>query len=264
MDTPGIHGAELSGGDEPTVEIPVPVPAVEPSPELHSPQVRRLLFAGMALALLVLGGLVIGSLDDRRPAASPVTAVPPAAAPPVGDRGFELVSSAAAVTVRTADLGDQLYRINGPAPLATDDGTRLRLVLLDRTGTVDLVLADRVRWDLIVGGGADRKRIDLAGGRFRGISLHDGANQVELRLPRPDGTLTVTLAGGAGRFDVHTAGPVPVRVRVGRGAGQVVLRGETHSGVAAGALFTPEKWDAAGDRIDLDATAGMNLLTVLS
>jgi hypothetical protein len=166
--------------------------------------------------------------------------------------------------VRTADLGGDLYRINVPAPRATDDGNRLRLVLTGRAGPVDLVLTDRVRWDLSVGGGADRKRIDLAGGRFQGISLHDGANQVDLRLPHPDGTLTVTLAGGAGRFDVHTAGPVPVRVRMGSGAGQVVLRGETHSGVAPGALFTPEKWDAGGDRIDLDAMAGMNLLTVLS
>jgi hypothetical protein len=57
---------------------------------------------------------------------------------------------------------------------------------------------------------------------------------------------------------------VPVRVRVGRGAGQVVLPGETHSGVAPGALFTPDEWDAGPDRIDLDATAGMNRLTVLS
>jgi len=51
---------------------------------------------------------------------------------------------------------------------------------------------------------------------------------------------------------------------VGSGAGQVVLHGETHSGVAPGALFTPETWEADRDRIDLDATAGMNLLTVLS
>jgi hypothetical protein len=225
----------------------------------------------MAAALLALGGLVIASVDRRGPAAPPAAAAPtapaaeaPAAVPPAGDRGFELISSAASVSVRTADLGGDLYRINGPAPLASDDGTRLRLVLAGRAGPVELVLTDRVSWDLSVGGGADRKLIDLAGGQFRGISLHDGANQVDLRLPHPDGTLTVTLAGGAGRFDVHTAGAVPVRVRVGSGAGRVVVGGQTHSGVAPGALFTPKTWNAGGDRIDLDATAGMNLLTVLS
>ena len=195
----------------------------------------------MAVTLLVLGGLVIASFDPEIPRPSPAAAPaaePPAAAPPAGDRGFELVSSAAAVSVRTADLGGtstgSTARRRRPPTTAP-----LRLVLAGRAGPVDLVLTDRVRWDLSVGGGADRKRVDLAGGQFRGISLHDGANQVDLRLPHPDGTLTVTLAGGAGRFEVHTAGPVPVRVRVGSGAGQLVLDGETHSGVAAGRAVHP-------------------------
>ena len=282
MDTPGIHGAETPDWDGPTVETPLPAPPAAPpaapsaapsaatsvapsaAPELHSPAVRRLLFAAMALALLVVGGLVVGSQRGATttPAAAPAPAAP--AAPPSGTRTFDLVSSAAAVTVRTADLGADLYRINGDAPRAEDDGARLRLVLANRSGPVELVLAERVGWDLSIGGGADRKRIDLAGGRFRGISLRDGANRVELVLPAPDGTLAVTLAGGAGRFDVRSAGPAPVRVRLGKGAGRVVLDGVTHSGVAAGALFTPEKWATAGDRVDLDATAGMNLLTVLS
>jgi hypothetical protein len=64
------------------------------------------------------------------------------------------------------------------------------------------------------------------------------------------------------RFDVHTARQVPVRVRVGSGAGRVVLDGLSHNGVAAGALFTPDRWAAAASRIDVDAVAGMSALTV--
>ena len=44
--------------------------------------------------------------------------------------------------------------------------------------------------------------------------------------------------------------------------GRWVLDGERHSGVAAGALFTPDRWDDAGDRVDLDAAAGLRQLTV--
>lgn len=235
--------------DGPTVELP----RVAPQP----PGVRRLLLAGLGIAVLVLGTLTFASLTSV-PAPQAVR-IPDAtaAAPSPEDRAFDLVSGAAAVSVRTADLGDDLYR--AAFEVVEKDG---RLTASPGAGPVELVLTDRVRWDLSIGGNADRRRIDLAGGRFRAVSLRDGASHVDLALPRPDGTLTVTLTGGAGRMDVRTAGAEPVRVRVGSGAGQVVLSGRTHSGVAAGALFTPERWDAAGNRIDLDAAAGMSLLTL--
>lgn len=89
-----------------------------------------------------------------------------------------------------------------------------------------------------------------------------GAGHVGLVLPRPDGTPAVRLDGGAGTVDVRTAGAVPVRVRVGGDAGQVVLDGERHSEVAAGALFPADRWADAGDRVDLDAAAGLRQLTV--
>jgi hypothetical protein len=41
-----------------------------------------------------------------------------------------------------------------------------------------------------------------------------------------------------------------------------VLDETSHSGVAAGALFTPERWNETVDRIDVDAVAGMSELTV--
>jgi hypothetical protein len=53
-----------------------------------------------------------------------------------------------------------------------------------------------------------------------------------------------------------------VRVRVGRGAGQVTLNGRNHAGVAAGQTFTPAAWGAAVDRVDVDAAAGLSALTV--
>ena len=46
------------------------------------------------------------------------------------------------------------------------------------------------------------------------------------------------------------------------GAGRVVLDGLSHDGVAAGALFTPDRWAAAVNRIELDAVAGTSALTV--
>jgi hypothetical protein len=124
-------------------------------------------------------------------------------------------------------------------------------------------LSDKVGWDQVRGGGgAGRRNLDHSAARRAAVDLAGGATQINLKLPKPDGTLTVRMSGGVNRFDVHTAGQVPVRLRLGSGAGQVVLDGTSHSGVAAGALFTPAHWDQTVDRIDLDAVAGMSALTI--
>ena len=267
MNAPGIHGAEAPDWDGPTSEFPVVIPAPA-APAPPAPRVRGLLPGGIAAAVLLLGGLVVASPGGDGPLPAPAARpplLPPAtttAAPDRAEAALELTGDAGAVTVRIADLGGDLVRVTPPARSADDDGRLVRLAVNGDGGPVEVLLAARVRWDLRITGGADSKRIDLTGGLVRGVALAGGAGHVELSLPRPDGTLAVRLDGGVGTFDVRAAAAVPVRVRVGSGAGQVVLRGESHTGVAAGALFTPDRWADAGDRVDLDAAAGLRQLTV--
>lgn len=278
MNPTGTHGAASPDRDEPTRELPIVTPV------LHTPLTRRLLFAGIGATVLLFGGVAVASLGDTGPAARPTPDAAPdlrpapdaapdlrptpdggqASAAPPGRTvsGLELTGDAGTVTVRTADLGSELYRVTPPARSADDDGQRVRLALDGGSGPVDVQLAAGVRWDLRVTGGGDRRRIDLTGGLIDTVALSGGAGRIELLLPRPDGTLAVSLSGGAGTFDVRAAGGAPVRVRLGSGAGQVVLDGESHTGVAAGAVFAPDEWDATGDRVDLDASGGLNQLTV--
>jgi hypothetical protein len=70
------------------------------------------------------------------------------------------------------------------------------------------------------------------------------------------------MAAGVNLFDVRTTGDAPVRVRLGSGAGQVILDGSRHSGVAAGRTFTPDRWGDTVDRVDVNASAGLSALTV--
>lgn len=246
--------------DNPTLEMPVagrkpdplpPPPPPPPSTELHTPRVRRLLLAGLALAVVVAGALIVVSIDRRAPAVS---------TPPRASSGIDLVGGTE-ITVRTADLGGELYRVR-PAGRATDDGGRIRLEMA--AGPVELLLAPGVTWDLGVHGPADRRTVDLAGARVSAVALYDGGTVLDLRLPRPEGTLAVRLTGGVNQFALHSADGIPVRVRVGSGAGRVVLSGRSHDGVAAGALFTPDDWSGAGNRVDLDAAAGMAQLSVIT
>jgi hypothetical protein len=184
---------------------------------------------------------------------------------------FDVVNGATSMNLRTTDLGDELYRISTPdgssvVPQATEQGDRVQLFLVrsgaQGAGAVDIALNASVNWDLRVTGGVDQSVIDMSGSKLKGVDLAGGATRIELKLPRPDGTMKVRMTGGVNQFLVYTADSVPVRVRVGSGAGQLVLDGRTHNGIAPGALFTPPQWDDGGDRIDLDAIAGMATLTV--
>ena len=237
------------------------------------PSRRWLVAAGVAAVALVLTGGTVVALSRGEPEAR--RWAPPAAAAAhtvtasLDGRtaaAFDVVDGAGTVTVRTADLGDGLYRVSTPegsavAPRTDERDGRIRLLLDGGADTVDIALSTRVRWDLRMAGGADRSTIDLSRGRVAGIDLSGGARRITLTLPEPDGTLTVRMSGGANSFDVRTAGQAPVRVQVGRGAGQVVLDGRTHRGVAAGRTFTPRSWRATADRVDL-SVAGLAALTV--
>jgi hypothetical protein len=230
--------------------------------------------AGIAAAALLLTGATVVVLSGDHGPGETAGWSPPVDAHTVTtaldgrtDAGFDLVDGARHVTVRAADLGDILYRISTPAagaglPRADERDGRVRLRLDGDARAVDITLHAAVRWDLRIAGGADLSTIDLSAGRVGGVDLTGGAGRIDLTLPRPDGTLGVRMSGGVNSFDVRTAERTPVRVRVGRGAGQVVLYGQRHAGVAAGRTFTPAAWGAAVDRVDVDAAAGMSALTV--
>lgn len=261
------------------------VPAAEPGR-------RWLVGAGIAAAALILIGIAVvtvgrdgddgvpdgrqwappaAAAEEQEGAASRSAAPPPAtghiATGPRDGRtaaALDLVDGAKTVTLRTADLGDDLYRISTPvgAPRADERDGRVQVRLDGTPDAVDVALNTRVRWDLRVAGGAQLSTIDLTGGRVGGVELSGGASRINLTLPEPDGTLSVRMSGGVSLLDVRTAGSAPVRVRLGSGASQVVLDGRTHRGVAAGRTFTPPSWAGTTDRVDVDAVAGLSALTV--
>jgi hypothetical protein len=214
------------------------------------------------------------------PTTRPSTRTPGSAPPPnaisavVGERteaAFELVGDVGTIRLRTAVLGDDLYRISTPErssvlPKAElgDAGVKLRLALSGKEGEaeVDVQLNAGVRWSLRMSGGIRQGVLDLGGGKIAEVDLRGGATRLDLTLPEPDGTLPVRMSGGVNRFEVRTADGVPVRIRTRRGAGQVVLNGRTDDGVARGASFLSPGWAGSADRIDLDAVAGVGTLRV--
>jgi hypothetical protein len=192
---------------------------------------------------------------------------------PRGDRdaaALHLLSGVTAVTVRVADLGEDLYRIRTPddsqvAPVA--EGADPVRVLVESTGLagpalIDITLARGVRWDLRFSGGAQDQVVDLRGGAVSAVSFAAGATRIDLSLPEPSGLVPVRMTGGASEFRVHAPAGVPVRVRLGGGAGSVTVDGTSRSGVSDGDVIEPGGWAAAADRYDVDATAGVSSLVL--
>jgi hypothetical protein len=219
----------------------------------------------VALALVALAVLVNAIARPGRPA-HVVTAAR-------GDRDaatLDLVSGAAVVTVRTADIGDDLYRVSTPDDRADvprvstqDDRVAVALAADDPDGApgksaVDLFLSRAVGWTVRISGGADAVRVDLRDGRVEAVDLASGVSTVELWLPRPDGTATVTETGGVSRFAVHVPPDVAARVTVAGGAGTADINGTVRSGVPATTTFDTPDWGAAAHRYDVRLVGGVS------
>ncbi|MFI6783399.1 hypothetical protein [Micromonospora sp. NPDC050276] len=187
-------------------------------------------------------------------------------------------------------------------PAVRGETVRLDLVESGTRGprTVRVLLNERVAWRLHLVGGVSSQVMDLRRARLLAVELAGGSSRTEILLPpitapasgdtasgdtasgdtasgdtapgntsggNPGGTaspLTVRLTGGTSQLDVRLLGETPVRVRVGAGAGSVVVRDDRWDGVAAGSVLGTPGWDRSAERLYLDLVAGANSVFVSS
>jgi hypothetical protein len=186
---------------------------------------------------------------------------------------LEMVSGAHLLTLRVANLGGTSGTLLQASTPSGEPVPQLRTAQTggtDRSGSSDLILLSEshgaaavtvtlnaaVSWRLDFAAGTTRTTADLSGGRVAGISIAAGSEVVDLTLPRPNGTVPISLTAGVSQFLITTPAGVPVRVTAGGGAGEVSLDGATHAGVAGGSVFTTSGWVAGAAGFDVDATAG--------
>ncbi|MET0418254.1 MAG: hypothetical protein ABW022_19755, partial [Actinoplanes sp.] len=72
----------------------------------------------------------------------------------------------------------------------------------------------------------------------------------------------IRMSGGVRTWRIRTEKELPVRVRVQRGAGEVVLYGEREKSVDRGE--TVRKGGRGAGQLEIEAVAGMGSLTVTS
>jgi hypothetical protein len=183
---------------------------------------------------------------------------------------FELATAVTKITVRSEDLGDDLYRISTaadagilPRPVLAQDRVQLNLVPDGdgTTGAVDVVLSSKVMWNLRFSGAADEQRLNLTGGEIGQIDLIGGSRITEIALPEPAGTVALKVAGAVDELSLTSPRGNPVRVRMQGGAGTVSAGKRTLREVKPGSTLTPKGW-ATNNRYDVTAQARVTLLSV--
>jgi hypothetical protein len=220
-----------------------------------------------------LGSVLQLGNDTPDPGAADTSTDDTVATAPIGNRTsatFELVAATRRATVKTQDLGGELYRItsaaeSGTAPRPTIAGEKVQLLLetegAGARGNVQILLSSKVTWSLRFTGGADEQLVDLTGGKLSAVDLSGASRRVNLTLPQPSGTVQVRIAGAIEDLSLTSPSGSPVRVRVDGGVKTVSAGTRTLRDLEPGSTLTPKDWKTA-NRYDVAAEARLSQLTV--
>jgi hypothetical protein len=102
-----------------------------------------------------------------------------------------------------------------------------------------VTLNNDVSWELCIHGGVAHLDADLGDLQLEALEVGQGASRLELRLPRPSGTVPVRIDGGASHVRIRRPVGTPARLRIGRGV--------THL------TFDEQEFGAVGGRLRLDS-----------
>jgi hypothetical protein len=126
----------------------------------------------------------------------------------------------------------------------------------------EVALNATVTWHIEVRGSISRLTADLHEVRLGSINLAGGVSRTEIMLPRPSGTVSVRILGGASNVTVHRPEGVAARAHAGGGATNLTFD-ERHLGAIGGdvSLQSPD-YDDAANRYDIEVMGGANNLTI--
>jgi DNA-binding MarR family transcriptional regulator len=193
---------------------------------------------------------------------------------PIGsiERGrLRFASGASRLELRGARIKD-LYR-------ATFRGRRPQIAV-ERDGTVavqykgiswlgvrdvgaELTLTTAVPWTIEIRRGVSHLAADLRELQISAFEITGGVTESELSLPRPRGTATVRIGGGASRLTVGRPRGTAAQVVVRGGASNFVFDAQRHGAVGSATRLATPGWDSAADRWSIELTGGASDLSVI-
>ena len=246
------------------------------------PPVGKVALLAGGAAMIAVGSALLIPGCGTKPATSPQSGARGASSAAGGhivqlastgqhDATLAVVAGAATVTVTAGAIPGSLMRASTPGnsgvrPELVSSAGRVQMYLLTTgqrgPGAVSIELSTAVAWQLQFSGGSSQTVLNLSNGQVAGIDFTAGSNLIQMTLPRPVGTATITLAGGASQVDVSTPPGVAAQLHLDAGASTATLAGQTHTGLAKGTVLTSPGWAQAESRYDIDAPAGIDQISV--
>jgi hypothetical protein len=126
----------------------------------------------------------------------------------------------------------------------------------------EVALNASITWHIEVRGSTSRFTADLCRLRLGSLELAGGASRIEISLPRPKGSVSVRILGGASDVTIHRPEGVAARAHASGGATNLTFD-ERHFGAIGGDinLQSPD-YDDAANRYAVEVTGGANNLTI--
>jgi hypothetical protein len=170
---------------------------------------------------------------------------------------------AAHLTIRVDRSMDDLHRarFEGKVPeIRTEGGVvtiKYRPTLHPKHGEV--TLSGRIPWSIDARYGMSDVVAALEDLEFRGWAVSAGVSRVQMRLPRPKGTVQIRIGAGASHLELTRPAGVPVSVNIGGGASKVLIDDFHGTGKIRWRTYG---YDLAEDRYEIEIGAGASDVTV--
>jgi len=193
---------------------------------------------------------------------------------------LDLSAGAAQINVHAGATGADLYQatIQSPSdekPEVTVDAatSTLHVNLPGRSGfhfgtvndhrSVDLTLNDQLPWVVGLSTGASATNLDLSGLKVSSVTVESGASSVKLILPKPAGTVPISISGGAMHLTIQRLPGTSIRVSSSGGASSVDVDGNHFGGLFHdGEVYASTEYSTAADRFDISIESGASSISI--
>lgn len=174
------------------------------------------------------------------------------------------------VTVRSGATMPELFRarFTGPQPKIRVAGNAVDIVyrsgrpVIWRRQSAQVALNTSIPWQIEVPGGLFRSTLDLTGLQVTAVTVDGGAYRVEMRLPRPSGTVPIRFLGDASIITVRRPHGVAVRTVLRAGASKVQLDGRRVEWTDETTVDLSD-YGGAADRYELEFAGGADRLIIV-
>ena len=159
-------------------------------------------------------------------------------------------------------------RLTGPEPTVTVAGNAIDIAYRGvrplgwRRQSADVALNTSIPWRFDVDAGVAYLTADLRGLKLTAVNVSGGASRMDLRLPRPSGTVSIHIRGGAATVSIRRPAGVAVRVVVPDGAADVQFDERRIGPIDSQTPLQSPDYDSATDRYDVDGRGGVAQLII--